>query len=163
MAKVNTPNCIFCQIAAGAAPCHEVWEDEHHLAFLSIFPNTPGFTVVAPKKHYSSYAFEQADSVLTELVLASKKVAQLLDSYFPDVARCGMFFEGYGVDHLHSKLFPMHGTAGLEKWQNIESKVNRNFFPLYPGYLSSNDSERADDQQLSQLAQDIREHHKKML
>ncbi|EAA8104124.1 HIT family protein, partial [Salmonella enterica] len=44
--------CIFCQIVEGKAPCHKVWEDEHHLAFLSIFPNTDGFTVVIPKKHY---------------------------------------------------------------------------------------------------------------
>lgn len=42
--------CIFCQIVEGKAPCHKVWEDEHHLAFLSIFPNTDGFTVVIPKK-----------------------------------------------------------------------------------------------------------------
>ncbi len=48
--------CIFCQIVEGKAPCHKVWEDEHHLAFLSIFPNTDGFTVVIPKKHYPSYA-----------------------------------------------------------------------------------------------------------
>lgn len=50
--------CIFCQIVEGKAPCHKVWEDEHHLAFLSIFPNTDGFTVVIPKKHYPSYAFD---------------------------------------------------------------------------------------------------------
>lgn len=43
--------CIFCQIVEGKAPCHKVWEDEHHLAFLSIFPNTDGFTVVIPKKN----------------------------------------------------------------------------------------------------------------
>ncbi len=41
--------CIFCQIVEGKAPCHKVWEDEHHLAFLSIFPNTDGFTVVIRK------------------------------------------------------------------------------------------------------------------
>lgn len=40
--------CIFCQIVEGKAPCHKVWEDEHHLAFVD-FPNTDGFTVVIPK------------------------------------------------------------------------------------------------------------------
>ncbi|MDU7374088.1 MAG: diadenosine tetraphosphate hydrolase, partial [Klebsiella michiganensis] len=25
-------SCIFCQIVEGKAPCHKVWEDEHHLA-----------------------------------------------------------------------------------------------------------------------------------
>lgn len=43
------------------------------MSFLSIFPNTPGFTVVIPKLHYGSYAFEQSDSVIRDLVLAAKK------------------------------------------------------------------------------------------
>jgi len=30
--------CVFCDIVAGKAPCHRVWEDDEHLAFLSIFP-----------------------------------------------------------------------------------------------------------------------------
>ena len=113
-------NCIFCQIVKGEMPCHKIWEDEKHLAFLSIFPNTEGFSVVTSKKHYASYAFGQKDQVLIELILATKKVAQLLDNYFEDVERCGLFFEGYGVDHLHSKLFPMHGTANAKEWLPIE-------------------------------------------
>jgi histidine triad (HIT) family protein len=35
-------DCVFCAIAAGETPCHKVWEDGRHLAFLSIFPNTAG-------------------------------------------------------------------------------------------------------------------------
>ncbi len=66
------PDCIFCKIVAGEAPCHKIWEDEKHLAFLSIFPNTEGFSVVIPKAHYSSYAFAQDDQVLAELVIANK-------------------------------------------------------------------------------------------
>jgi len=54
-----TKNCVFCQIAAQKIPAHIIWEDETHLAFLSIFPNTNGFTIVIPKKHFSSYAFAQ--------------------------------------------------------------------------------------------------------
>ncbi len=38
--------CIFCQIVRGETPCHKLWEDEKYLAFLSIFPNTLGFSVV---------------------------------------------------------------------------------------------------------------------
>ena len=103
--------CTFCDIASGTSPCHRIWEDEKHLAFLSIFPNTKGFSVVIPKKHYSSYAFVQADNVLSDLIVASKEVARLLDRSLAGVARTGMILEGYGVDHLHSKLFPMHATG----------------------------------------------------
>jgi hypothetical protein len=67
-----------------------------------------------------------------------------------------MFFEGFGVDHLHSKLFPMHGTGDMKKWANVESKKMNKFFKLYPGYLSSNNSEKANNQQLINLAQKIR-------
>lgn len=156
MVNQNRSDCIFCQIVAGTAFCHKIWESQDHLAFLSIFPNTEGFSVVIPKQHYGSYAFEQNNRILADLIIATKKVALLLDSYFDDVARCGMFFEGYGVDHLHSKLYPMHGTAGQKKEQRLESDKMREFFVTYPGYLSSNNSNRADDHQLAQLAQKIR-------
>ncbi len=149
-------NCIFCKIAKGEAPCHKIWEDEKHLAFLSIFPNTEAFTVLITKEHHTSYAFDLPDNVLSDLVLAAKKVGKLIDSKLEDVGRTGMIFEGFGVDHIHAKLFPMHGTANMEKWQEIKSDINT-FFEKYPGYISSHDSERADDEKLRKLAQKIRE------
>lgn len=158
---MHKSDCIFCQIATGQAPCHEIWSDDTHLAFLSIFPNTEGFTVVIPKEHYDSYAFAVDDSVLTSLTLATKKVARILDNFFPDVGRSGMFFEGFGVDHLHSKLFPMHGTGDMKTWKPIDSEVKDMFFPQYPGFLSSNNSHRADDGQLAALAAKIRKSQSK--
>ena len=151
----DKPQCIFCSIVAGSAPCHRVWEDEEHLAFLSIFPNTEGFTVVIPKKHYGSYAFTASDEVLTQLVLAAKKVAQILDTKLDDVGRTGLIFEGFGVDHLHAKLVPMHGTADMKNWKPISSRVEK-YFTQYEGYLSSHDYKRADDKELEALARKLR-------
>lgn len=148
-------NCIFCQIAEGISPSHIIWEDEKHLSFLSIYPNTPGFTVVIPKSHHSSYAFEQTDLVISELVLAAKNTALLIDRALPNVARTGMILEGYGVDHLHAKLFPMHGTGEDSKFRKISSCVDT-FFDKYEGYISSHDSARADDSALSELAAHIK-------
>ena len=102
--------CIFCQIAKGKVPCHKVWEDDLHLAFLSIFPNTEGVTVVIPKKHYPSYAFDLPDAVLTRLILAAKTVALKIDNAFEDVGRTALVFEGFKVDHVYAKLFPKRGT-----------------------------------------------------
>lgn len=147
--------CIFCDIVSGKSPCHKVWEDSDHLAFLSIFPNTEGFTVVIPKKHYPSYAFELEDEVLMALVLATKRVARLLDAKLEDVGRTGMFFEGFGVDHVHSKLFPMHGTADLDSWRPLHHTVDK-YFPRYEGYLSSHDYKRASDIELASLAARLR-------
>lgn len=151
-------NCVFCQIAAGEAPCHSIWEDERHLAFLSAFPNTKGFSVVATKGHLPSYVAELDTDAYLGLHLAARAVARRLDSAFPDVARTGIMYEGYGVDHAHAKLFPMHGTAGNfgKAWQAVNSSINI-YFDRYEGYLSSHDHTQAGDTELAALSERIKE------
>jgi diadenosine tetraphosphate (Ap4A) HIT family hydrolase len=148
-------NCIFCKIVKGEVSSHKVWEDEKYVAFLSIFPNTEGVTVVITKDHYSSYAFDLPDDILANLVLASKKVVKLLDSKLDNVGRTAMVFEGFGVDHVHSKLFPMHETGDIKEWEAIKSKVDK-YFDRYEGYISSHDYNREDDTKLAELAKKIR-------
>lgn len=147
-------DCIFCKIVSGEIPCHKIFEDEKHLAFLSIFPNTEGFSVIITKQHYSSYAFDLPDNILSELVIAAKKVAKLIDNNLEDVGRTGMIFEGFGVDHVHAKLFPMHGTKNIGKWKTIKSNVDK-FFEKYEGYISSHDYKREDDEKLKNIAKKI--------
>lgn len=155
--KHITSECIFCRIVAGDAPCYPIWEDERHLAFLSIFPNTEGVTVVVTKDHQPSYVVDMEADAYLALHLAARKAAARLDATFPDVARTGIIYEGYGVDHAHAKLFPMHGTAGNEGagWTAVNSSVDI-YFDRYQGYLSSHDHARADDADLSSLAEHIR-------
>lgn len=148
------PDCIFCKIVAGDVPSHQVWEDEKHIAFLSIFPNTEGVTVVIPKDHHESYVFNLEDSVMIELVRTARTVAKQIDRAFPDVGRTGLIFEGFGVDHVHAKLFPMHGTEDGE-WRERTSSIDV-YFDTYPGYLSSHDSKREDDAKLAATAEKIR-------
>jgi histidine triad (HIT) family protein len=148
-------DCIFCKIASGEAPAHKVWEDEKHLAFLSIFPNTEGFTVVITKEHYPSYAFDLPEEVLRDLTIATKKVAKLLDEKLEDVGRTAMVFEGFGVDHIHSKLIPMHGTK-MDEWKPMLANIDK-YFDKYEGYISTHDYKRADDAELAKLAGKIRE------
>jgi len=148
-------DCVFCKIVAGEIPCHRIWEDESHLAFLSIFPNTDGFSVVIPKVHYSSYAFDLDDEVLSGLILAAKRVGKLIDRNLPGVGRTGLILEGFGVNHVHAKLFPMHGTGELNEWRKFDA-YNDKFFDKYEGYLSSNDFERMEDDRLAEIAATIR-------
>ena len=150
-------DCIFCSIASNRISSHCFWQDDSHMAFLSIYPNTSGFTVVIPKKHYPSYAFSLPDTELSNLIIASKKVALIIDSKFETVGRTGLILEGFGVDHVHSKLMPMHGTKHVsENWQPILS-TNKKYFETYEGFLSSNDSYRADENELSKLAAFLRD------
>lgn len=151
---MSKASCIFCQIASRISPAHIFWEDDMHIAFLSIFPNTKGATVVIPKAHLSSYIFDQEDDALANLLIASKKVAKILDGTLEGVGRTAVIFEGYGVDHLHAKLFPMHGTGDHSGFKKISSNVDK-FFSVYEGYVSSHDWKRADDKELSSLAEQL--------
>lgn len=152
---MSRDSCVFCQIINGESPAHIYWEDDKHLAFLSIYPNTLGTTVVIPKLHHASYAFDSPDKVLSELVLAAKRVAAILDATLEGVGRTAMIFEGYGVDHLHAKLFPMHGTGNDSQFSRISSGIDI-YFDQYKGYISSHDGQRADDHQLASLAARLR-------
>lgn len=158
MIGTHRMSCIFCKMVNKEIQHHIVAENENFLAFLSLFPNTLGTTVVIPKQHYSSYAFDLDDDILSELVKFTKTVAKTLDSFFPDVGRTAMVFEGFGVDHVHAKLFPMHGTVeAQETWRCISSPIEH-YFDQYEGYISSHDSKQASHDNLARLAADIRAH-----
>lgn len=150
--------CVFCEIVAGRAPAHVIYEDDEHLAFLSIFPNTEGASVVIPKDHHSSYIADIPAQVAHALHTTAIDVAQILDRAFDDTARTAFVYEGYGVDHVHAKLFPLHGTAAQgDQWQAMTSDIST-YFDRYRGYVSSHDSDRADDDALAKLAAMIRDH-----
>ena len=157
MNKIN--DCLFCGMVAGKIPFNKIYEDDKHLAFLTIFPNTRGATVVISKEHHGSSAFEQSDEVLKNIIIATKNTANILTNYYEDVGRCGMVFEGFGVDHLHSKIYPLHGT-NIKGWKPIESGKKKDYYKIYPGYICSNDSELADYKELETLAEKIRESNK---
>ncbi len=146
--------CVFCEMVAGHVPCHRIWEDEQHLAFLSSFPNTVGVSVVIPKEHHESYVFRVPEEVVARLMLAVRTVALLLDATFEDVGRCAMAFEGFGVNHLHAKVFPLHGT-NIGPWRKL-SRPQERFFDAYEGFVSTHDGAPWSDEDLENLAREIR-------
>jgi diadenosine tetraphosphate (Ap4A) HIT family hydrolase len=147
--------CIFCKIVKGETPCHKIWEDEKHIAFLSRKPNTKGFSVVITKEHYPSYAADLPDDILKDLIIASKNVCKLLDSKLDGVGRTGIILEGFGINHVHAKLFPMHGTD-MNEWKPIIANIDT-YFDKYEGYISSNSSGMVEDKELAKLAKKIRD------
>ena len=59
-------DCIFCKIAAGAAPAEIIYEDDHTLAFMDLNPWTRGHALVIPRRHSRNlYDIEDEDLAWT--------------------------------------------------------------------------------------------------
>lgn len=152
---MNSDECLFCNFASHKEECFKIWEDEFFIAFLNPYPNTKGFTVVIPKEHHSSYLFEVPENVMNDLMIASKKVAKILEKGL-EVARCAIVFEGYGINHLHCKLIPLHGTKKDQKWIPINNvKKMNHYFDKYEGYISSHDGHRVSNEELEKVIKEI--------
>jgi len=149
-------NCIFCKIVKGEIPCVKIWEDKDFLAILDVFPNTKGMTLVLTKKHFDSYAFDMHDKAYSELMLASKKVAKLLEKGL-NVKRVAMVMEGLGVNHVHIKLYPLHGIEEKFKETWAKEKV---FFDRYEGYISTQLGSQKDIIELKKIAEEIKKKSK---
>ena len=143
---------IFDNIISGEWKSWTVWEDDAYMAFLTPFPNTPGFTVVIPKINPGDYIFDVENDVYVGLLQATKKVAKLLEKAF-DTKRVAMVFEGTGVAHVHAKLIPLHGKLASET--EVWSK-HQEFYPEYVGYLSTVEGPKMSDSELDEIQAKIR-------
>ena len=103
---MTTENCIFCKIARGEVDSFKVWENSDFLAFLDIFPNTEGMTVVIPKEHFGAQVFDMPKDVYNNFLESAKEVALLLQKSF-NAVRVFMVKEGAEVNHAHIKLCPV--------------------------------------------------------
>ncbi len=124
---------VFCKIVAGEIPSVKIWEDSKYLAILDINPNTEGVTLVIPKKHYDSDIFEMSDQEIADYMNAVRKTVKMLESGL-GVQRVSMVVEGMGINHVHVKLYPLHGLE--EKFTEMWAD-ERIYFDQYQGYLST--------------------------
>ena len=145
-------NCIFCKIVKEEIDSAKIWEDDEFLAILDINPNTKGVTLILTKQHYDSYAFDIPEDVYQRFMLASKKVARILEKGL-NVKRVVMVMEGMGINHVHIKLYPLHGIT--EKFKEMWAK-EKVFFEKYEGYISTQLGPQVDISELKKLAEKIR-------
>lgn len=157
-AKTKDNKCIFCEIADHRLETPGIfWEDGEFIAFLATYPNTEGFTCVIPKSHFGSDVLKMPDEVLQRFIIASKKVAKVLENYFEDVGRVGLIMEGTGIDHAHTKLIPLHGTENLKRGEWKQFLSDKEFwFDKYEGWICSADGPDIPDKELRELAEKIR-------
>ncbi|MEM0149800.1 MAG: HIT domain-containing protein [Candidatus Micrarchaeaceae archaeon] len=150
------PECIFCKIVRGEAKAFKIYEDNDYLAVLDIYPNIEGQTLVMPKKHIGSYAFDASDEELCKLMRVSKKVAKMLEKGL-DVKRVHMVLEGTAINHLHAKLYPAIGMKNKDDIYWIKEEV---YFERYEGYITTKLGPRAKDDELEKLKNMIVEKNK---
>lgn len=143
---------LFEKIASGEFPAYKVWEDDNYQAFLTPWPNTPGFTVVTPKRNPGDNYLDVSDEAFMGLMVAARKVAAILRKAF-DTYRIGFVIEGEGVPHLHVKLIPMHGLGT----QSGEHQHEPMFTEVYQGYLTTTNGPEMSAEELQAIQKKIQE------
>lgn len=143
---------IFDDIVSGKMKSWKVWEDEEFLAFLTPFPNTPGFTVVIPKRNSGDYVFSLDSDLYSRYMAAVKVVANILEKAF-DTPRIALVFEGTGIAHVHAKLIPLHGKLANETgiWS-----PHKEFNEEYQGWLTTAEGPKMSDERLDEIQAKIR-------
>lgn len=110
------PSNIFAKILRGEMPCWKVYEDEHALAFLDIFPQAPGHTLVIPKISATNLLTFPAEC-FGPYMASVQKVARGVQSAFAAEGITVFQFNGSAggqtVFHLHFHIIPRHEGIGL--------------------------------------------------
>ena len=103
---------IFTKIIKGEIPCYKIAEDDRFIAFLDVFPIKKGHTLVVPKVQID-YLFDLDDSLLSDLMIFAKKVAQKMERAI-SCERIGIAVIGLEVPHAHIHLVPLDTIGDID-------------------------------------------------
>ncbi|XP_073323623.1 uncharacterized protein [Pagrus major] len=141
---------LFSRIVRGEEQQWRVWEDKSHVAFLTPFPNSPGFTVLVPRRPLTSDIFRLEKGDYEQLVLATWEVSRLLEEGLGSWGT-GLIFEGFEIDYAHAKLIPLFLPPSSVTGGDTIKPSAPQFYPTYPGYVSSEDGPEASLESLKEL------------
>ena len=104
------PDNIFAKILRGELPCVKVFEDEVALAFMDIFPQTEGHTLVIPKDVSARNLLDMPAEKLGAYMLRVQRLAKAVETALqPDgivVTQFNGAPAGQTVYHLHFHILP---------------------------------------------------------
>ena len=104
------PDNIFAKILRGELPCVKVFEDEVALAFMDIFPQTEGHTLVIPKDVSARNLLDMPADRLGAYMLRVQRLAKAVETALqPDgivVTQFNGAPAGQTVYHLHFHILP---------------------------------------------------------
>ena len=107
---VYDPDNIFAKIVRGDAPCAKVFEDHDTMAFMDVFPQGRGHTLVIHKRAHARNLLEVEPEPLQQVMLTVQRVARAVRAALnPDgifIAQFNGAASGQTVFHLHVHVIP---------------------------------------------------------
>jgi histidine triad (HIT) family protein len=104
------PDNIFAKILRGGIPAVRVWEDDHVLAFMDVFPQSEGHVLVISKTSTARTLLEIEPDALARLTAAVQRTARAVEKALqPDGFQIMQFngeAGGQTVFHLHFHIIP---------------------------------------------------------
>ena len=104
------PKNIFALILKGEEPCFRVFEDEAALAFLDIFPQADGHTLVLPKKFQARNLLDlpanEVGPFLERVQLVAHALVKALKPDGIEIQQLNGDAAGQTVFHLHFHIIP---------------------------------------------------------
>lgn len=101
---------IFAKILRAEIPAARVFEDDHVLAFMDVFPQSRGHTLVIPKHSTARNLLDEEPQVLSTLILGVQRVARAVRAALnPDGIVISQFngsAASQTVFHLHFHIIP---------------------------------------------------------
>jgi histidine triad (HIT) family protein len=104
------PQNIFARILRGELPCYSIYQDDEVLAFLDLFPQSRGHTLVIPRQVQARNILEIDPATLGRVMAVAQRLTRvLIDELQPDGVQVAQFngaAAGQTVFHLHVHLVP---------------------------------------------------------
>ncbi len=111
--------CLFCKIVDKKLPADIVYEDDSVVAFLDIYPNNPGHTLVVSKNHFEDL-LATPDGELAKLISAVKFLGdKIMQAVRADGFNIGVNTKpasGQVIFHTHFHIIPRFKDDGLKHW-----------------------------------------------
>lgn len=109
---VYDPNNVFARVIRGELPAARVFEDDDVLAFMDLFPQSPGHVLVVSKGSQARNLLEVDPEHLTALALAVQRVAKAVRAALSPAGIVVTQFNGEAagqtVFHLHVHVIPRY-------------------------------------------------------
>jgi histidine triad (HIT) family protein len=113
------PDNIFAKILRGEIPSAKVWEDDHVLAFMDVFPQSEGHVLVISKTSTAQTLLAIEPEALARLTTAVQRTARAVEKALsPDGFQIMQFngeAGGQTVFHLHFHIIPRWSNRRLKE------------------------------------------------